>query len=148
MAEIGFYHLTRTDFFAALPALLGRTLGLNERALVVCADVAQLQQLDAALWQSQSPGWLPHGTAATSHPEWQPIFLSLDGTANPAGANFLFRIGGAVADAADFKRVFDLFDGNDEEAVLAARARWREAKAAGHSLTYWKQEDTGWVKAG
>ncbi len=148
MADIGFYHLTRTNFFAALPALLGRTLGLNERALVVCAEAAQLQQLDTALWQSQSPDWLPHGTNATAHPEWQPIFLTLDGTANPAGAKFLFRIGGAVADFAAFTRVFDLFDGNDEEAVLAARSRWREAKEAGHGLTYWKQEDTGWVKAG
>lgn len=148
MADIGFYHLTRTDFFAALPALLGRTLGLNERALVVCAAPAQLQQLDAALWQSQSPDWLPHGTAATAHPEWQPIFLTLDGSANPAGAKFLFRIGGAAAEPAGFTRVFDLFDGNDEEAVLAARARWRKAKTEGHGLTYWKQEDTGWVKAG
>jgi DNA polymerase-3 subunit chi len=148
MADIGFYHLTRTDFYAALPALLGRTLGLSERALVVCADDAQLQKLDAALWQCQTPDWLPHGTAATPHPEWQPIFLTLDGAANPAGAKFLFRIGGAQADPAAYQRVFDLFDGNDEEAVLAARARWREAKAAGHGLTYWKQEDTGWVKAG
>jgi DNA polymerase-3 subunit chi len=148
MAEIGFYHLTRTDFYAALPALLGRTLGLAERALVVCADDAQLQKLDAALWQSHNPDWLPHGTAGTPHPEWQPIFLTLDGAANPAGAKFLFRIGGAAADPAAYQRVFDLFDGNDEEEVLAARTRWREAKAAGHDLTYWKQEETGWVKAG
>jgi DNA polymerase-3 subunit chi len=148
MAEIGFYHLTRSDYCAALPALLGRTLALNERAAVVCAEPAQLQQIDTALWQSQHPDWLPHGTAATPYPEWQPIFLTLDGTANPAGANFLFRIGGAVAPIASFNRVFDLFDGNDEAAVLAARTRWREAKAAGHSLTYWKQEETGWVKAG
>jgi DNA polymerase-3 subunit chi len=148
MAEIGFYHLTRTDFYAALPALLGRTLGLSERALVVCADAAQLQKLDAALWQCQTPDWLPHGTQTTPHPEWQPIFLTLDGATNPADAKFLFRIGGAPANPAPFTRVFDLFDGNDEAEVLAARARWREAKTAGHGLTYWKQEDTGWVKAG
>jgi len=148
MAEIGFYHLTRSDFYAALPALLGRTLALNERALVVCADAAQVQALDAALWQCPNPDWLPHGTAATPHPEWQPVFLTLDGAENPAGAAFLFRLGGAVADATAFKRVFDLFDGNDEAAVLAARTRWRDAKAAGHTLAYWKQEETGWVKAG
>ena len=148
MAEIGFYHLTRTDVLAALPALLGRTLGLGERALVLCADAATLQNLDTALWTCSSPDWLPHGTAATPHPEWQPIFLTLDGTANPAGARFLFRLAGAAADPAAYTRVFDLFDGNDDEAVLAARTRWREAKAAGHNLTYWKQEESGWVKAG
>jgi DNA polymerase-3 subunit chi len=148
MAEIGFYHLTRTDFFAALPPLLGRTLGLGERALILCADTESLQKLDAALWTCPNPDWLPHGTQTTPHPEWQPIFLTLDGTANPSGAKFLFRLGGASADPAAYTRVFDLFDGNDDEAVLAARTRWREAKAAGHALTYWKQEDTGWVTAG
>jgi DNA polymerase-3 subunit chi len=107
-----------------------------------------LQKLDAALWTCPTPDWLPHGTAATAHPEWQPIFLTLDGAQNPANAAFLFRLGGAPADPAAFTRVFDLFDGNDEEEVLAARARWREAKATGHGLTYWKQEETGWVKAG
>ncbi len=148
MAEIGFYHLTRTDFYAALPALLGRTLGVGERALVVCADNAQLQRLDAALWQSHNPDWLPHGTAGTPHPEWQPIFLTLDAAQNPADAGFLFRLGGAGAEVDGFKRVFDLFDGNDEAQVLAARERWRAAKAEGHTLAYWKQEEAGWVKAG
>ncbi len=147
MAEIGFYHLTRSDVSAALPALLGRTLGLSERALVVCPDEATLKTLDAALWTCANPDWLPHGTAKTPHPEWQPIYLTV-GEENPADAAFLFRINGAGGDPAGFKRVFDLFDGNDEEAVAAARARWRAAKAEGHTLAYWKQEDTGWVKAG
>ena len=148
MAEIGFYHLTRSGVASALPALLGRTLQAGERALVVCADAAQPKALDAALWTCPTPDWLPHGTSATPHPEWQPVFLTLDAAENPAGAGFLFRLGGAAADPAGFRRVFDLFDGNDEDAVLAARTRWREAKAAGHTLAYWKQEETGWVKAG
>ena len=148
MAEIGFYHLTRTDVFAALPALLGRTLAAGERALVVCPDETMLKALDERLWTCASPDWLPHGTAKTPHPEWQPIFIATQAEDNPAGAAFLFRLSGAGGDAAGFKRVFDLFDGNDEEAVAAARARWRAAKAEGHTLAYWKQEDTGWVKAG
>ncbi len=147
MAEIGFYHLTRTDFSAALPALLGRTLALGERALVVCPDDSTMKTLDTALWTCPNPDWLPHGGKTTPHPEWQPVYLTV-GSENPAEAGFLFRIGGAEADVLGFKRVFDLFDGNDEEQVLAARGRWREAKAAGHSLAYWKQEKSGWVKAG
>ena len=144
MPEIGFYHLTRTDIAAVLPPLLGRSLQAGERVVVVCPDAARVAALDAALWLAD---WLPHGTKATPHPEWQPIFLAHEDV-NPAGAGFLFRIGGAAADTAPYKRVFDLFDGNDEEAVLAARARCRVAKAAGHNLTYWKQSETGWEKAG
>ena len=49
---------------------------------------------------------------------------------------------------ASIDRVFDLFDGNDEAAVAAARGRWKAAKAAGHSLTYWQQGARGWVKQG
>ena len=40
-----------------------------------------------------------------------------------------------------------MFDGNDEAAVGAARARWRDYDAAGHALTYWQQtESGGWEK--
>ncbi len=143
MAEIGFYHLTRTDFAAALPPLLGRTLSLGERAVVICPDAARVAALDKALWAN--PDWLPHGISATPHPEWQPIYLTQE-DANPAGAAFLFRIGGAAVELSLYRRVFDLFDGNDEAEVAAARNRWREAKAAGHGLTYWKQGEAGWEK--
>jgi len=145
MAEIGFYHLTRTDVGAALPALLGRTLAAGERALVLCGDGARVAALDEALW---IPEWIPHGTAKTPHPEWQPVFLTAV-EENPAGARFLFLVDGAQsADLAGFLRVFDLFDGNDSGAVAAARGRWAAAKAGGHALTYWRQGEGGREKAG
>jgi DNA polymerase-3 subunit chi len=147
MADIGFYHLTRTDVAAALPALLGRTLAAGERAVILCADTARVAALDDALWLSQNPDWLPHGTAATPHPEWQPIFIT-PVEINPAGAKFLFLVDGPMADLAAYARVFDLFNGNDEEAVAAARTRWKAAKEAGHGITYWKQGAAGWEKAG
>ncbi|MGE4481792.1 DNA polymerase III subunit chi [Acidocella sp.] len=147
MTEIGFYHLTRTGLDAALPMLLGRTLQAGEKAVVSCADERLLAKLDDALWQCQKPDWLPHGTAHSSHPEWQPIYLTT-GHENPAGAHFLFRIDGSETAPDGFTRIFDLFDGNNEENVQSARQRWRNAKAAGLSLTYWKQDVNGWVKAG
>ncbi len=145
MTEVGFYHLTRSDITAALPPLLGRSLQANARALVVCPDADSLKALDKVLWLSQKPDWLPHGTPTSAHPQWQPILLTLEDH-NPEGANFLFRIGGAAAGIAAYERVFDLFNGNSEAEVAAARTRWREAKAAGHSLTYWQQGETGWEK--
>lgn len=145
MSEIGFYHLTRTSLSAALPALLGRTLAMGEKALILCPDEHQLAALDEVLWKCDD--WLPHGTAKFPHPEWQPIYLTT-GTENPAGALFLFRIGGIATIPPGFTRIFDLFDGNHEDDVRAARERWRHAKTEGHALTYWKQEDRGWVKAG
>jgi DNA polymerase-3 subunit chi len=145
MAEIGFYHLTRSRRAEALPALLGRTLAAGERAVVLCESAEELAALDAALWTCPNPDWLPHGTAATPHPEWQPIYLTLTDE-NPANAAFLFRLGGSP-DMNRYRRVFDLFDGTDEAALAAARTRWTEAKAAGHSLTYWRQTAQGWEKS-
>ncbi|MBT6825536.1 MAG: DNA polymerase III subunit chi, partial [Rhodospirillales bacterium] len=37
----------------------------------------------------------------------------------------------------------ELFDGNDDEALTAARTRWKTYLDAGHTLTYWQQGDRG-----
>ncbi len=146
MAEIGFYHLTRTGADQALPQLLGRTLAVGERAVVVCGGPERVAALDAALWLCARPDWLPHGAANDGFADMQPIFLATDDAA-PNGARFLFLLDGArSSDLSRFTRVFDLFDGRDESAVAAARRRWSEAKAAGHSLSYWQQSERGWEK--
>jgi DNA polymerase-3 subunit chi len=45
--------------------------------------------------------------------------------------------------------VCEIFDGSDEDAVTAARARWKTLKESGHDLAYWRQtESGGWEKAG
>jgi DNA polymerase III subunit chi len=146
VTDIGFYHLTRTGPDKALPQLLGRTLAAGQRAVVLCGDADRLAALDTALWQATDPDWLPHGTAADGDAELQPIWLASEDAA-PNGARFLFLIDGMQSARLDaFDRVFDLFDGNDETAVQAARERWSAAKATGHTLTYWQQGPRGWEK--
>lgn len=146
MTDIGFYHLTRTGPEQALPQLLGRTLAAGQRAVVVCGDAERLAVLDTALWRCAEPDWLPHGTEADGDAAMQPIWLAIDDAA-PNGARFLFLIDGVGSSRLGaFDRVFDLFDGKDEAAVESARTRWSAAKAAGHSLTYWQQDERGWQK--
>lgn len=146
MSAIGFYHLTRTGVAQALPQLLGRTLATGQRALVLCPTAERVAALDKALWEVSEPDWLPHGTAADGDAELQPIWLAADDTA-PNGARYLFLTDGAdTPRLAAFERVFDLFDGTEEAAVISARARWTAAKQAGHALTYWQQGARGWEK--
>jgi DNA polymerase-3 subunit chi len=146
MAEIGFYHLTRTSLDVALPKLLGRVLATGGRAVVKAASEERVAALDTALWLCPDPDWLPHGTRATGEADLQPIWLTTDDEA-PNGARHLFLVEGATSGRLDaFERVFDLFDGRDEDAVAAARQRWAAAKAAGHALTYWRQTERGWEK--
>ncbi|MFC7472721.1 DNA polymerase III subunit chi [Dankookia sp. GCM10030260] len=147
MTEIAFYHLTRTPLDQALPKLLGRVLAGGGRACVLCGSEERVAALDAALWLSTDPDWLPHGSKAAGHAAQQPIWLSAEDAEAPNGARFLVLLDGAEsARLAEFDRVLDLFDGGDEQAVAAARRRWSAAKAAGHALSYWQQGQRGWEK--
>jgi DNA polymerase-3 subunit chi len=146
VTEIGFYHLTRTQVEAALPQLLGRTLAAGQRALVLCRNIERIAAVDAALWECAEPDWLPHGTAADGDADLQPIWIAADDTA-PNGARFLFLIDGAESTrVGEFARVFDLFDGNDEASLAAARLRWQATRQAGLPITYWRQTARGWEK--
>ena len=49
MTSVDFYHLTRTGPEAALPRLLGRTLGAGQRAVVMLREAARLHAVSRAL---------------------------------------------------------------------------------------------------
>ena len=48
-------------------------------------------------------------------------------------------------DAAFAQRIV-IFDGADDGQLQNARAQFREAKAKGHPVSYWKQQARGWEK--
>jgi len=108
----------------------------------------RVEHLNQLLWTYDDASFLPHGSARDGNAARQPIFLTAT-EANPNNASMLVLVDGARAAAPEaYRRVCDMFDGNDETAVSAARERWRAAKAAGHELTYWEQTRQGWVKRG
>ena len=148
MTEIGFYHLQTTPLERALPKLLERGLGAGHRIVVIAGSRERVEHLDALLWTYDDASFLPHGSRRDGEAKRQPVWLT-EADENPNGATMLVLTDGAAsAQLADFARCLDLFDGNDEAAVAAARERWRLAKAAGHQLTYWQQTDGGWTKQG
>ena len=60
-----------------------------------------------------------------------------------------FLIDGVPApeDASPYQRIVLLFDGEDEDAVAAARMHWAQAKEKGLDATYWQSDEHGrWVK--
>lgn len=147
MTEISFYHLQRAPLAEALPRLLARVLASNLRAVVLCGSPERVQALDAALWTYDPASFLPHGTAAGGFAARQPIYLTTT-EENPNGATVLAVVDGAEpAYVGQFDRCLDMFDGNDPEALEAARERWRHYKEAGFALTYWQQTPSGgWEK--
>lgn len=149
MTDINFYHLTARPLEWALPKLLEKSLEAEARAVVMAASEERVANLNAHLWAYDQDSWLPHGGEKDGNAEEQPIWLTTEDE-NPNGARFLFLTDGAVSErVGEFERVFELFDGRNEDAVAAARARWKTYKDAGHTLAYWRQTDRGgWEKAG
>jgi DNA polymerase III subunit chi len=143
MTEIGFYHLTRIPLERALPKLLEKALGAGKRAVVRAGSAERVEFLNAALWTYEPASFLPHGTARDGNAESQPIWLT-DGDDRPNGAEILVLTDGVTAaDLSAFERCLELFDGRDQQAVDAARGRWRVYREAGHALTYWQQTERG-----
>jgi DNA polymerase III subunit chi len=146
MTEVGFYHLRTTPLERALPRLLERALAEGHRVVVMAGSEERVLSLDALLWTWRDDSFLPHGTHRDGHIARQPVFLTASDE-NPNAATMLVLTDGVrSARLGAFARVADMFDGNDEEALAAARLRWREAKEAGHALVYWQQTETGWEK--
>ena len=148
MTEMLFYHLQRQPLERVLPSLLERCLERGWRVVVQAASDERVDALDAHLWTYRDDTFLPHGTARESEPAAQPILLT-SADHNPNGATVRFLVDGAPvpSDAASYARIVMLFDGEDEDAVAAARVRWGEAKQQGFDVTYWQNDEQGgWVK--
>jgi DNA polymerase-3 subunit chi len=139
-----FYHLEAQPLERVLPSLLTRSLERGWRVVVQAASEERVDALDAHLWTFSDDGFLPHGTYRDAQAHEHPVLLTINDD-NPNGATVRFLIDGAPvpADADRYERIVLLFDGEDSEAVEAARARWQTAKAGGFEVTYWQTDENG-----
>ena len=143
MSEIRFYHLQRASLEDTLPVILERAYTRGERTLVMTGSSERAEALAAFLWTYKPDSFLPHGTAKDGAAAQQPIYLTAE-LENPNAARLLILCDGATrADCGDFALVCEMFDGNDETAVAAARERWKAYKEAGHKLIYFQQSPAG-----
>jgi len=144
MTEFLFYHLKGQAPEQVLPALLQKSLERGWRVVVQASSEERVEALDAHLWTWRDDAFLPHGTWRDAEAAEQPILLTPNED-NPNGAVVRFLVEGASlpADASSYQRVVLLFDGDDPDALEAARARWSEAKSAGFEVTYWQADENG-----
>lgn len=143
MTEIRFYHLQRARLEDTLPVILERCYARGERAMVMAGSADRIEALAAHLWTYRPDSFLPHGTAKDGDAQAQPIYLT-PGPENPNRAEVLILSDGAGHPGiGDFRLACELFDGQDEEAVAAARTRWQAYREAGHALVYYQQNEAG-----
>lgn len=148
MTEVHFYHLQRQPLEAVLPTLIEKSLGRGWRAVVQATSAERLAALDDHLWTFSDDSFLAHATDKEPDAADQPVVLTL-AESNPNRAAIRFFVEGAPlpAEVSGYERLVVVFDGNDEEALAAARAHWKAVKAAGHEATYWQQDPRGrWEK--
>ena len=148
MTEILFYHLHGQKLEGVLTPLLEKSLERGWRVIVQGASEERIEALDAHLWTYRDDGFLPHGTWREAEASVQPMLLTVnDGNPNAATVRFLIEGAAVPADAESYQRIVLVFDGDDEDAVAAARAQWTDAKAKGFEATYWQPDEQGrWVK--
>jgi len=144
MTEILFYHLKGQRLEQVLPPLLQKSLERGWRVVVQASSEERIEALDAHLWTWRDDAFLPHGTWREPDAGEQPVLLTLDGE-NPNQAVVRFLVEGAEmpTDAAAYQRLVLLFDGDDPDAVAAARERWAKAKNDGFEVTYWQADENG-----
>src|SRR6185312_10685318 len=148
MTETLFYHLERRTLDDVLPSLVTRTLERGQRVLIKADSADRASALDNLLWTYDDQSFLPHAQVGDGDAKRQPVLITTEDE-NANSANVLFLVGGAEplpwdgAQANALTRIVLMFDGRDADSLTRARAAWKEAKAAGHDATYWKEMPSG-----
>ena len=147
MSEVRFYHLERQSLDQALPQLVGKALQNGHRIVVKAAN-DQVEHINNHLWTYDPNSFIPHGSAKDGNETDQPVWLTANDE-NPNAAEVLILTHENEAPEIDkaFTLICDMIDGKNEDAVTAARSRWKAYKDAGHDVTYWQQSAQGkWEK--
>ena len=143
MVDIRFYHLLTRRLEDVLPDFLLKSIERKQNVVVRCADDAQVQRLDEILWVYKSEAFLPHGRIKDGSESEQPIWLTAVDD-NPNQAQVLIVTDGRVLPQEhQYSLCCDLFDGQDDAAVSAARERWKHYKAQGLAVQYFQQDELG-----
>ena len=93
---------------------------------------------------TRDDSFLPHATWRAGDAPDQPIILSIEeGNPNRANVRFLIDNAALPADSDSYERLVLVFNGDDDEALAAARGVWTDCKARGFEVTYWQADERG-----
>ncbi|BAM90149.1 putative DNA polymerase III, chi subunit, HolC [Bradyrhizobium oligotrophicum S58] len=144
MTEVLFYHLQNMTVEGVLPPLLEKSLERGWRVVVQSTSEERADALDAHLWTYRDDSFLPHATWRVADVADQPIVLAVE-EGNPNGANVRFLVDNAPlpTDSHTYERMVLVFNGDDTDALAAARSAWTDCKTRGFEVTYWQADERG-----
>lgn len=144
MTEVLFYHLQDMTLETVLPPLLEKSLERGWRAVVQSTSEERADALDAHLWTYRDNSFLPHATWRAGDVSDQPIVLTAEpGNPNSAKIRFLVDSAPLPDDLSSYERLVLVFNGDDGDALTAARSAWSECKSHGFEVTYWQADERG-----
>ena len=144
MTEVLFYHLQNMSLESVLPPLLEKSLERGWRVVVQSTSQERTDALDAHLWTYRDDSFLPHATWRVGDAPEQPIVLIAgEGNPNRASVRFLVDNAGLPPDCDAYQRLVLVFNGDDGDALAAARGAWTDCKARGFEVTYWQADERG-----
>ena len=149
MSRIDFYHLQKQNLEDVLPKLVEKAYATGSKIKIKVGNEARVEFINSLLWTFDEEAFIPHGSKKDGFAKEQPIWLSSEDD-NPNQAEMLFLVDGAKFDLSienNYSRIFNIFDGNNEESLQQARVFWKEVSALGFEKNYFQQDDSGrWNK--
>ena len=143
MPEVWFYHLEKQPLDHVLPRIVSKAIERGLPLVIETTNQDHITKISDMLWAAEDVAFLPHGFEGDGQGELQPVWLTI-GPDNPNESKMrIFTHGAIPADISTLSRAMLMFDGNDPQALDAARAEWKRQKSAGHSVIYWRQDENG-----
>ena len=144
--QIDFYHLMDGSVEATIATLAEKTQAIGKKLLIITSE-QHASAISDALWAHNPHSFLAHGLNQQEEEaaKWAPIWIATNPFDNPIDADFvLLTFGLSPENRAGFERIFNLFDGRDEEAVIHARQQWKIWSAEeGVACRYFNQAENG-----
>ncbi|MBN8828663.1 MAG: DNA polymerase III subunit chi [Sphingobacteriia bacterium] len=141
---VSFYHLSASPFEKALAAIMGKAYASNLKSVILTSNELKSLEVDTLLWLQGRHSFLPHALISDPKSERQPILISHEVTDFPNNPEAIVAVSGRTDfDPIKYKRVIDIFNGNDQNEVEQARKRWVHYKKLGCEMQYWFQDEKG-----
>ena len=143
MTDVWFYHLEKQPLEHVLPRIVAKAIERGLPMVIETTSQDHITKISDMLWAAEDVAFLPHGFEGDGQDEMQPVWLT-SGSENPNDSKMRIYTHGAIpSDISMLSRAMLMFDGNDQQALDAARAEWKRHKADGHSVSYWRQDESG-----
>lgn len=146
MSDVSFYHLTQSSDEAALPLLLEKVLERKATAFVQVNKRERAVEIDKHLWVYNETSFMPHAMQGEEMASHAPIIIG-EGEVEMKDMLFLLNQSPLPQNINDYKRIFILFSGLNNEDLEFARKQWKEVKAINIPASYFQQTTSGgWEK--